>query len=54
MNLLSIQIGKPQSIKYKNRDVLTSFYKKSISSPILVRTLGLEGDTQSDLRVHGG
>jgi MOSC domain-containing protein YiiM len=54
MKLLSIQIGRPREIQLKHHTITTSFYKEPIPGPVKVKTLGLEGDTQSDLRVHGG
>ncbi len=54
MNLLSIQVGTPQSIVHQGREILTSFFKQPIDGPVLVKTLSIEGDTQADLRVHGG
>lgn len=54
MKLHSIQVGLPQSITYNNREVKTSIFKSPVSGPVKVSQLGLEGDTQSDLTVHGG
>ncbi len=54
MRLLSIQAGTPKTIAYKGRDVLTSFFKTPIASPVLVKTFNISGDLQSDLNVHGG
>jgi MOSC domain-containing protein YiiM len=34
--------------------VPSAFFKTQVSAPVPVDTLGLEGDAQADLRVHGG
>jgi len=34
--------------------VKTSIFKKAVAGPVAVRSLNLDGDEQSDLRVHGG
>ncbi len=52
--LLSIQVGSPQTVSYKGRQVLTSIFKAPIAGPVRVNKLSIEGDTQSDLTVHGG
>lgn len=36
------------------RDILTGIHKLPVSGPVAVRPLGLEGDEQADLSVHGG
>jgi len=37
-----------------SRDVLTAIGKRSVAGPVGVRALGLAGDEQADLSVHGG
>lgn len=54
MKVLSIQIGQPKIIQHNDREVQTSFFKESISEAVEVGKLGIAGDTQSDLKVHGG
>ncbi len=44
----------PAVVASNGRRVKTSIFKKPVAGPILVRTLNIEGDQQSDLRVHGG
>jgi MOSC domain-containing protein YiiM len=34
--------------------VLSGFQKSAVQGPVRVRSMGLEGDEQADLRVHGG
>lgn len=50
--LHSIQTGKISLLGGKK--VRTGFLKTSVSGPIEVNPLGLEGDVQADKRVHGG
>lgn len=54
MNLLSINVGLPREINWKNRVVLTGIFKEPVSGRIHVRPHNLDGDRQADLRVHGG
>ncbi|MEQ8243755.1 MOSC domain-containing protein [Fulvivirga sp.] len=52
--VLSIQIGQPTTVRYGGRLVTTSIFKEPVDGPVSVGQLGIEGDTQSDLNVHGG
>ncbi len=54
MKLESIQIGKKKIIDYNSRQIETGMFKHVVSGPIKVGFLGLEGDEQADLKVHGG
>jgi MOSC domain-containing protein YiiM len=54
MKLLSINVGMPTAVASGGQRVLTSIFKKPVSGPIVVGASNLEGDKQSDLRVHGG
>ncbi len=54
MKVLSIQVGKPQTVVYRGRPVTTAIFKTPIDGSVLVRKLNLEGDGQADLRLHGG
>ena len=44
----------PAIVASNGRRVKTSIFKKPVRGPVVVRTLNIEGDQQSDLRVHGG
>ena len=48
----SVQVGKVAPLG--PNDVPSGFVKRSIAHRAAVRELGLEGDEQADLRVHGG
>ncbi|HEY7575900.1 MAG TPA: MOSC domain-containing protein [Thermoanaerobaculia bacterium] len=52
--LVSVQVGKPRSIPQGDRAVRTAIYKEPVLFRVRVRRLNLDGDSQADLRVHGG
>ncbi len=54
MRVLSVNVGEPRQVEAGNRTVLTSIYKVPIEGRVALRGYNLEGDRQSDLRVHGG
>lgn len=54
LKLLSVNVGMPREVDWHGKIVLTSIFKSPVLSPVRVATLNLEGDQQSDLRVHGG
>ncbi|MEQ8472368.1 MAG: MOSC domain-containing protein [Marinoscillum sp.] len=54
MKILSIQVGQPKSIIFNNREIRTSIFKEPVEGMVEVRKLGIDGDLQSDLTVHGG
>ena len=54
MKLLSIQIGQAQRVKFGDRTRLTAGNKRGVDGSVAVLPLGLMGDEQADLSVHGG
>lgn len=56
LRLLSVNIGKPKIIAVENGEPVYSAISKSPvgDRDVFVRTLGIEGDGQADLTVHGG
>ena len=54
MHIVSVNVGRPREVKRNGQTVLTSIWKDPVEGPVRVRTLNLDGDAQSDLRVHGG
>jgi MOSC domain-containing protein YiiM len=52
--LQAIFTGRPATIQFRGKPMLTSIYKQPVEGPVMVRRLGVEGDEQADLRVHGG
>jgi MOSC domain-containing protein YiiM len=52
MELLSVNIGKPQPISTKSG--MTGIYKQPTNEPVYIGTLGLKGDAIVDVENHGG
>src|SRR6266545_4864297 len=60
MRVLSIQVGRPRQMPPTgdgadwDRRWRTAFVKEPVAGPVMLGRLGLEGDSQADLMVHGG
>ncbi len=54
MKLQSLNVSVARRVEINGRAVMTAIGKRSVSGPLAVRPLGLEGDEQADLTVHGG
>jgi len=54
MKVLSVNLGIARDTLINGRKVLTAMGKRPVDGPVAVRRLGLEGDEQADLSVHGG
>ena len=52
--LLAVCVGRPQSIAYNGRQVSTAIFKQPVQGKVMCRALGLNGDAQADLTMHGG
>ncbi|GJM75985.1 MOSC domain-containing protein [Paenibacillus macerans] len=52
--ILSINIGKPKQIQFKNKEVSTGIFKLPANESLFLSWLNLEGDGQGDLVHHGG
>jgi len=52
--LLSIQVAQARRVQINGRATLTAIHKLPISGAVPVVTMGLAGDEQADLSVHGG
>ncbi len=52
--LLSIQTGQVRPLLVGGRKLVSAIGKTAVSGPIEVGVLGLAGDEQADLSVHGG
>ena len=52
--LLSIQAGLARRIRIGGRGILTGFVKQPVAGSVPVMPLGLLGDEQADLSIHGG
>lgn len=47
-------VGTPRVVSWRGRDVRTSIFKSPVEGPVRVVRHNVEGDRQSDRRVHGG
>lgn len=54
MKLVSLNVGLPRLVLHNGEPVSTGIFKEPVKGPVVLRTLNLEGDRQSDLSVHGG
>ncbi len=54
MQIISINVAMPKTIDIKGRPVLTAIYKEPVADSVWLGPLGLSGDGQADLTVHGG
>ena len=52
--LLAIQTGQVRPLRVGGRNLVSAIGKTTVSGPIEVGVLGLAGDEQADLSVHGG
>ncbi|HLD14819.1 MAG TPA: MOSC domain-containing protein [Burkholderiales bacterium] len=54
MRLISVNVGRPRAVSYRDGTVTTGIYKGPVAGRAWLRRLNLDGDGQADLRVHGG
>ncbi len=52
--LIGVQIGSARRVMIQGRFVMTAIHKLPVSATVPVTPLGLRGDEQVDLSVHGG
>jgi MOSC domain-containing protein YiiM len=52
--VLSVNVGRPRTVDWHGRAVLTGIWKAPVAGRVAVRGINLDGDAQADLRVHGG
>lgn len=52
--VVSVNVALSRSVPWHGNTVRTGIYKEAVSQRVRVRTLGLQGDEQADLEVHGG
>ena len=50
----AVNVGQPRDLTYGTVVVTTAIWKAPVTGRRQVRRLGIEGDQQADLRVHGG
>ena len=49
-----MNVGTPREVAVGDRVVRTSIWKEPVHGPVAIRGVNLDGDDQSDRRVHGG
>lgn len=54
MKILAVSVGLPREIEHRGHRVLTGIFKQAVAGRVMLRRLGLDGDGQADLQVHGG
>jgi MOSC domain-containing protein YiiM len=54
MKIVSVNVGLPRLVLRNGEPVSTGIFKEPVAGRVLMRTLNLDGDRQSDLSVHGG
>jgi MOSC domain-containing protein YiiM len=52
--VVSVNVGLPIGVPYRGNAVQTGIFKAPVESRVHLGPLGLEGDGQADLAVHGG
>jgi MOSC domain-containing protein YiiM len=54
MKIVSTNIAKPTTFRWRGKDVVTGIYKKPTQTPIYLGKEEVRGDEVSDRKVHGG
>ncbi|WP_309121314.1 MOSC domain-containing protein [Paenibacillus sp.] len=54
LELFSLNVGKPTTVLYKGREVVTAIAKSSVAGPLRLDATPLAGDEQADTVHHGG
>lgn len=54
MRLISMNVGKPRTVTYKDKAITTGIFKEPVGGSVWLGRLNLEGDGQADLQAHGG
>lgn len=52
--LVGVQVAQARKVQIAGRAILTAIHKTAVAGPVGVGPLGLAGDEQADLSVHGG
>ena len=53
-HIVSLNVATARPLEIQGRKVLSAIGKRAVDGPCAVHSLGLEGDEQADLSVHGG
>jgi MOSC domain-containing protein YiiM len=54
VQVVSVNVGMPREIRWRDRLVTTGIFKEPIADVRAVRRFNIDGDGQADLTVHGG
>jgi len=54
VRVISVNVGRPQTVTWHKKQVLTSIWKSPVEGPVHIAPFNLFGDEQSDPTVHGG
>jgi MOSC domain-containing protein YiiM len=54
MEVVSVNVSGVRTMAMSDGEVPTGIFKEPVQGRVAVRELGLEGDAQADLTVHGG
>ena len=54
LRIVSVNVARVETRRIQGRAVPTAIGKRPVAGPVAVLPLGLEGDEQADLSVHGG
>ena len=54
MKVVSVNVGFPKTVQWKDQPVTTGIFKSPVEGPVALRKHNLDGDQQADLSVHGG
>jgi MOSC domain-containing protein YiiM len=52
--VVSVNVGQARELRWRGQSVESAFVKEPVAGAVRVLQLGLEGDRQVDLSVHGG
>ena len=53
-SVLGVQVAQARKITISGRSILSAIHKTAVEGSVGVSALGLQGDEQADLSVHGG
>jgi MOSC domain-containing protein YiiM len=54
MEVVGVQVAQARKVSIAGRSILTAIHKTALAGAVAVNPLGLQGDEQADLSVHGG
>jgi len=54
MKIETVSAGRPRLVRWHGKEIRTSIFKSAVAGTVRVRRHNLDGDRQSDRRVHGG